>query len=254
MKRFFTLTCFVLLMFGIPMLVTQAELVGHWTFEPGSELVDLSGNFEDVILNGATIDGGQLDLGVGEWAYVGGYSGPEIAEKTLVSWASLDDLTVRAGSIITLDRLSADQFDGIIYAERQERRWMNGSSNFSRTEDADPGFEETETGQMAKVAITYEDEGGNAHMRLYHNGEFIGEYTKGPLATWEAGDAEVFFGKRHGNKDTGGPGDLDAHVEEARVYNEVLSQDEIQALTLGSPTSVTSLDKLSTLWGYIKSE
>ena len=246
MKHYFTLTCSVLLILGLSMLA-QAGLVGHWTFEPGEELVDLTGNFPDLTLKGAEIADGQLDVGSGKWAIASGeYKGPDIAEKTLVSWVSLDDLNVRAGSAITIDRISGDHFDGIIYAERQEKRWMSGSSGFGRTNDFSPGCEETETGQLILMVISYEDDGsGKALIRMYRNGEPCGEYTKGGLGTWPTGDAEVFFGIRHGNTG-GGPGNLDAHIEEARIYNEVL--------TPPFPTAVTPRGKLATSWAAIKAK
>jgi len=61
----------------------------------------------------------------------------------------------------------------------------------------------------------------------------------------------VFFDKRHGNID-GGPGDLDAHIEEARVYSGVLTQAEIQALT--PVTAVTLRGKLATSWAMMKAK
>jgi len=40
-----------------------AALVGHWTFETGNELNDLTGNFPDLALQGnATVSGGALDV------------------------------------------------------------------------------------------------------------------------------------------------------------------------------------------------
>ena len=44
------------------------NLVGHWTFEPGEGLKDLMGNFADIILKGAKIEDGKLDLDAGKWA------------------------------------------------------------------------------------------------------------------------------------------------------------------------------------------
>jgi hypothetical protein len=237
-------------MLSLSMLVqAQPPIVGHWTFEPGEELVDLAGNFDDLVLKGAEVVDGQLDLGPGLWAVAPNYQGPEITEVTLVSWFSLDDLSVRAGSVLTLDRINSDVFNGIVYAERQEFRFMNGSSGFSRTNDFDPGFAETETGVLIKMLISHEDVDGEAHVRGYRNCDLIGEYTKGPLATWPTGDAEVFFGKRHGNVD-GGPGDLDAHIEEARIYaGAIITPEECQIVT-----SVDSHDKLTTLWGEMKAK
>jgi hypothetical protein len=96
------------------------------------------------------------------------------------------------------------------------------------------------------LAISYEDEGGEARVRLYRNGEAIGDYTKGPLKTWVAGDTEAIFGPRAVIGGTA-HGWVIARVEEARIYNEVLSPDEII-------TSVDFHDKLTTLWGTIKAK
>jgi hypothetical protein len=221
-------------------------LVGDWEFD---DLSDSTGNFDDITLKGAALDNGALDVDSGKWAYAGGYTGPDIGEKTLVSWVSLDDLNVRAGSAITIDRISSDHFDGIIYAERQERRWMAGSSGFQRTDDAVPGYEETEVGELHSIAISYADDGGTTHVSLYRNGDPIGDYTKGGLSSWQADDAEVFFGLRHGSEAGGGPGNLDAHIERARIYNGVLAEAEIREVV-----AVESRGKLATLWGAMKEQ
>ncbi|MBC8229304.1 hypothetical protein H8E77_07150, partial [bacterium] len=60
LKHYFTLTFVVLLILGLPMpALTQGEkaetLVGHWTFEPGEELKDYTGNWDDIELRGATV-------------------------------------------------------------------------------------------------------------------------------------------------------------------------------------------------------
>jgi len=248
------LTCFVLLILSISMQAAQAQiaaesLVGWWTFDAEKDLI---GNFEEFVLNGAVLNNGQLDVDAGKWAYAGGYTGPDIHEKTLVSWAYLQDLNVTAGSIITIDKISVDEFNGIIFAERQPSRWMNGSSFYRRTQDPDPGFEETKTDQLVQMAISYQDDGG-CHVRIYHNGDLIGDFTLGDLPTWKAGDAEVFWGKRHGNKASGGPGDLDALIEESRIYNVVLSQAEIQAMQVGG-APVEARGKLATVWGDMKAK
>ena len=233
----------MLLLAGLLSVVASrasAELVGQWTFNPNEELVDRTGNFPDIGLKGnaaVTVDG-ELDVnGSGTtatgWAVTegGSYSGPTITNKTLVSWITMQGLAnvVQAGSAITIDRLSGDQFDGIIFGERQTDRWMNGSSFFRRTQDFSPGFQETTTGEKIQMAITYEHLGGQIRVTGYRNGEQIGQYTADTPSSWNTGDAEVFFGQRHGTTG-GGPGGLDALIDEARIYDEVLTQAEIQAL------------------------
>ncbi|NIT97019.1 MAG: hypothetical protein GWM91_17020, partial [Actinobacteria bacterium] len=219
------------------------EPIGQWTFEGGS-LSDSIGNFPDLELKGdASLLDGQLDVnGSGTnstgWAVtVGGYTGPQITDKTLVSWVTMQGLedVVKAGSAITIDRQSGDHFDGIIFAERQSNRWMNGSSGFQRTMDFDPGFAETDTGQPVMLAITYEHTGGGGlQVTGYRNGEQIGQYQDDQASSWNTGDAEIFFGLRHGSTG-GGPGGLDALIEEGRIYGEVLSASQIGALYQGGP-------------------
>lgn len=92
--------------------------VGHWTFEDGEQLRDLTGNVGDIKLRNAVVKNGQLDLGVDKWAVADGYNGSTILEKTLVSWVSIDDITVQKGSVLSIDKISIDQFDAIVFGER----------------------------------------------------------------------------------------------------------------------------------------
>ncbi|MFQ6043056.1 MAG: DUF6785 family protein [Candidatus Poribacteria bacterium] len=144
----------------------------------------------------STVEKGQLVLGANKWAITTGYKGPEIKEKTLVAWVYIDDLNITHGAPIAIQQTDADSFDAIVYAERQPRQWMAGSSHFIRTQDAVPGFKETETGKLVYMAISYEDDGGDAHVRIYRNGDLIGDYTKGFMASWVAGNVEALFGIR----------------------------------------------------------
>lgn len=257
LKHYFILACSVLFIMSLPMLAQaqkDEDLVGWWTFEKGVELKDLIGNFPDLELMGAKIDDGALDVDAGKWAYtVGNYTGPEVRNKTLVSWASLDNLNVQSGSILTIDRIVTDMFDAIVFGERQVHRWMAGSNNFTRTQDPAPGFEEKKTGEKVLMAYSYEDKGGQTSIKLYRNGEIFGDYTFGPIGTWVKNDTEVIFGKRHGLPAVSGPGQLDAHIYEARIYGVVLSQAEIKILREGGQ-AVEARDKLATVWGAIKAK
>ncbi|MDE0085894.1 MAG: hypothetical protein OXU23_09305 [Candidatus Poribacteria bacterium] len=229
----------------------QAEnLVGHWTFEKGVELEDITGNFADITLMGAEIKDGQLNVDPGKWAIASGYDGPDIEEKTLVSWAIMDNLDVQKGSILTIDRLSDPTFDAIVFGERQNRRWMAGSGWFHRTQDPEPGFEEKKTGELIMMAISYENDNGTAHVKLYRNGDKIGDYTFGKFVPFATNDAEAIWGKRHGGLG-GGPGDLDVHIEDSRIYAAVLSQAEIKKL-LPDTLEVEAHGKLTTTWAKLK--
>ena len=205
------------------------SLVGYWTFEYGQETKDLAENFGDIVLKGAVIQDGKLDVSAGKWAIAPSYKGPSISEKTLVSWVMIQSSSVQSGSVLTIDKLSIDEFDAIVYGERQSYRWMAGSSGFKRTINPTPGYYHTNTSTLVQIAITYRNNNGQAHVRLYHDGVKFGDYTKGPLAVWPRGDAEIFWGLRHGNTN-GGPGNLDMLIEESRIYASVLTPEELKSL------------------------
>ena len=204
-------------------------LVGHWTFEKGKELKDLTGNFGDVQLFKAQIQNGKLVLGVRKQAMASMYTGPSISEKTLVSWVSLQSTAAHSGSALAIDKKSVDEFDSIVYGERQRTYWMAGSSFFRRTQNPRPGFRQLETHALIQMAITYTNVNGNTRVRLYHDGILFGDYTQGRMAVWKRGDTEVFWGPRHSIR-RGGSGDLDAHIEESRIYATVLTSDELKKL------------------------
>ena len=255
--RYFTFSFSVLFLLGslVAPALGQGEkkeaLIGHWTFEAGAELEDLTGHFGDIDLLGADVKDGKLHIGNNDWAMTTGYKGDDIGpDKTLVTWLYLDDLNVTRGATLAVNKSSGDTFDAIVYAERQPKRWMAGSSHFRRTQDAIPGFEEKETGKLIQLAISYEDEGGNAKITIYRNGERIGGYTMGPIVSWEAGDVEALFGPR---ALIGGTayGWVVARVEDARIYNAALSKKEINNL-VENTLDIQARGKLATVWGRLK--
>ena len=256
-RRYFALSFSVLFLIGnivVPAL-GQAEkkedLIGHWTFENGAELEDLTGHFGDIDLLDADVKDGKLRIGNNEWAMTTGYKGPDIGpDKTLVTWIYLDDLSITRGATLAVNKSSGDTFDAIVYAERQPKRWMAGSSHFRRTQDANPGFEEKETGKLIQLAISYEDDGGNTKIMIYRNGDVIGDYTMGPIVSWEAGDVEALFGPRALIGGTA-HGWVIARVEDARIYNAVLDEKEINNLTVDT-LDVEARGKLAATWGRLK--
>ena len=256
-RRYFALSFSVLFLIGnivVPAL-GQAEkkedLIGHWTFENGVELEDLTGHFGDIDLLDADVKDGKLRIGNNEWAMTTGYKGPDIGpDKTLVTWIYLDDLSITRGATLAVNKSSGDTFDAIVYAERQPKRWMAGSSHFRRTQDANPGFEEKETGKLIQLAISYQDDGGNTKIMIYRNGDVIGDYTMGPIVSWEAGDVEALFGPRALIGGTA-HGWVIARVEDARIYNAVLDEKEINNLTVDT-LDVEARGKLAATWGRLK--
>ena len=247
--------CVVLLMLSLSVPAVFAQnaqeehLVGWWLFDDKKEE---TGNWGDVALHGAKIEDGQLVVETGKWAHALDYTGPDITELTLATWVSLDDYAKTNGSALTLDKETADQFCAIVWAERVDKQWMPGSSHFRRTADFPDAVTEKPTGDMVFLAITYKDVKKQYEITGYRNGKSLGSFVKGDLRTWPAGDAEAIWGKRHVNG-LAGPGELNAHIEESRIYNVALTEDEIQSLELGT-LSVEPHGKLTTQWAKLKAK
>ncbi len=248
----------ILLLFGVTLSAfsqgeKKEDLIGHWTFEKGVELEDHTGHFGDIEFKGAEVKDGKLHIGNNKWALTTGYKGPNIGpDKTLVTWIYLDDLNITKGATLAVNKSSADTFDAIVYAERQQKRWMAGSSHFRRTQDAVPGFEEKETGKLIQLAISYEDVDNMTKIVIYRNGDIIGDYTLGPIVSWIEGDVEALFGPRALIGGTA-HGWVVARVEDARIYNAVLSEKEINNLAVDT-LDVEVKGKLTTRWATIKSK
>jgi hypothetical protein len=142
---------------------------------------------------------------------------------------------------MSLDSAVTDKFDGIVFAERNVNRWMNGSSNFFRSPPdqfdlAELSEETAPTPEGAKVmlAITYKDlGGGQVEITGYRDGATMGTYASGSFATWAAGEQEVLFGPRHTSPATNGA--LDALVHEARLYGKAATSAEILSLFNAGP-------------------
>ncbi len=246
--------CTILLILGMSMTVyaqvQEDNLVGWWRFDDVSEE---TGNWGDVVLHDATLEDGQLVVATGKWAHALDYTGPDITDLTLASWLSLDSYAKTNGSALTLDKESADQFCGIVWAERVDRQWMPGSSHFRRTDDFPQAVTEEDTGDLHLVVITYKNVSNQYMITGYRDGVSLGSFTKGDLRTWSAGDSEAVWGKRH-TTGLGGPGDLNAHIEESRIYNVALTDEEVMSLHEGGLTPVEPNGKLATQWGQLKSK
>ena len=216
---------------------TSPELIGQWTFEPGSETVDASGHWGPLQLHGnATISDGQLHVHAAGytpagWAHALTYDGSTIREKTLVSWVSVNNLHSRFGSAMTIDNISGDNFDAIVYAERHANRWMAGSSYFRRTQDV-VMFNETIANEVLQMAISYRDLGaGQVEITLCREGQQIGQYISGNMTQWYGPNAEILFGMRHSHG-LNGPGGLEGSIEEARIYDGAMTCGEVAGLQI----------------------
>ena len=247
--------CAVLLMLcmSMPAVAQDAQadkLLGWWLFDSEKDEI---GNWDDIALHGAELKDGQLIVETGKWAHALEYEGPDIEEKTLMTWVALDSLAATKGSALTLDKATEDQFNAIVYAERQPSQWMSGSSWFHRTEDFPKAHNEKKEGEMVYLAFTYEDKGGTYKITGYRNGKSLGSYEKGDIKTWPHRRRRSDLGQTPYKRSRGVPGDLNAHIEESRIYSVPLTEAEVNEMEIGT-LSVDPKGKLATRWAKLKSK
>lgn len=154
-----------------------------------------------------------------------------LRDKTLVVWVALQNLDQKGGSVLTVDDLES-HFDGIVFGELTPRRWMPGSDGFRRTQrEQDSWPEETDDAQdLVQVAITYNDR----QVEVYRNGQIYARYNM-PVPPQEFGPQSIVVaGMRHVEQQDA------AHfagaIDDARIYDRVLSASQIAALKPGVPS------------------
>ncbi len=151
----------------------------------------------------------------------------EPGEKTLVSWVRLDEGDYRSGSVLTLQR--GPLFDGIVFAELAKDRWMAGSDGFTRTQREQNYEAETRgSGALIQMAVVYVD--GN--ITLCRNGRPLTSYASGLIDLLQGDDQIVVFGLRH----VGGDGSIKGAIEDARIYAQALTAEQLEALRPNLPS------------------
>lgn len=151
-------------------------------------------------------------------------------DKTLVSWASLDNLAQCGGSILTIQ--NQDKFDAIVFGEKAAARWMAGSNFFARTQDNQMAYpEETaSTDTVVQMAIVYK---GNS-ITIYRDGELYASYEAENIGLLRHRNSMAVFGLRHVGAQTGQR--FSGKIEDARIYEYALTQAEIQGLKPNTPS------------------
>ncbi len=156
---------------------------------------------------------------------------PALGDKTLVAWVLPANLTQRGGSVLTIDD-ARSHFDGIVFGELAERRWMAGSDFFRRTHrEQGPWPEESADPRTpVQVAITYQGQ----QVTLHRNGQIWGQYAMASPPQEFGPQSVVVIGKRHLDQQDG------AHfigaIDDARIYGQPLSSDQIAALKPNRPS------------------
>ncbi len=153
-----------------------------------------------------------------------------ITDKTYVVWAAPANLTQRAGSILTLDMVTPEAFDALVYAEYQAQTWMPGSTLGKRNHPKQESWPRETAGpnQFVQMAIVYHGQ----TITVYRDGKLYATYeSTGAMQTFDD-TAVVMIGPRHyGNRNACFLG----KIKDARVYGEALDQKTIAAMKPGQP-------------------
>ena len=161
---------------------------------------------------------------------MGGAAGAANTDKTLVSWVTLTDKNIRAGSVLTVQVGPA--FDGIIFAERAAGKWMAGSDGFRRMGGNPNAFppETADKKTLVQMAIVYK--GGQ--ISIYRDGKEYASYKTQNIDLLSNKNNIAVFGLRH----IGGSGGIGGSIEDARIYSKALSADEIKSLAPNKASSI----------------
>jgi len=152
-----------------------------------------------------------------------------LTDKTLVVWVAPATLTQQGGSALTVNDMTIDRFDGVIFGELEESVWMPGSNTYSRThrEQSDWPKETASLDTFVQMAIVYEGK----QITVYRNGKRYARYAMGGEPYAFGSRTAILFGQRHrGNGDY-----FLGRIRDARVYAEPLDRQTIASMEPGEP-------------------
>lgn len=225
---------------------TPPQPYAAWDFKKG--LNDQVGTLHLVAKDGPTVRGGMLML-EGKGYVASPPLSQDLREKTLEAWVQMPQLDQRGGGVIGVQSLDGATFDGIVFGEREPRRWVPGSDHFRRTQDVG-GPEETVSSDFVHIAIAYHADGTIA---TYRNGLPYGRsYRAAGLASFAKERAQVTLGVRHTPAVASRL--LKGAVQKARLYDRALSADEVAASFGITSDHVLETDLLARLSQREKSE
>lgn len=211
-----------------------------WGFESG--FADDDGRMTAEPHGEARLEGGALVL-AGPAAYVSTSPLPiAITEKTLEAWVRIEERDQRGGAVISLETLDGGRFDAIVYGEIEPQHWMAGSDGFRRTQSFQAPAESASPADVIHVAITYSADG---RVTGYRQGQPYGQPYRTTVETFRAGETHLTFGLRHRPV---APGRLlTGQILQARLYDVVLSPEEVAASAARGPRSWSEAELLAAL-------
>ncbi|WP_152054021.1 DUF1553 domain-containing protein [Tautonia marina] len=195
----------------------------RWEFDRGP--TDLQGGLPGTLRGGARLDPESLIVDGSSGFLASAPLTEDLGVKTLEAWVRLDDLTQRGGGVVSVQTLDGQTFDAIVFGEQEAGHWMAGSDGFSRTKSFQGPPEDEADRRFVHLALVYEADGT---ITAYRDGQPYGSpYRSAGLKTFEAGQAQVVFGLRHG--EPGGNRMLAGRIARAAVHDRALTAEDVAA-------------------------
>lgn len=173
-----------------------------------------------------------LLLAAAAWCAPAAPADQAATDKTLVAWVTLDNLTQRAGSALTVQ--VGEEFDAIVFGERAPGKWMAGSHAFQRTEgnqEKNP-TETADARTLVQMAVVYRGD----RIAIYRDGQQVTEYAARNIELLDREESMVVFGARHlGQRDNSR---LAGTIDDARIYARALTSDQLQTLRPNQPSDI----------------
>lgn len=256
--RLLTVLSAVLLLGGLAMPPADAQdvrdgLVAYWPLNEsdGDTAADASGNGHDGTLMGNPqwangLYGGGLEFhGVEDEVVVPFNEALNPETFTVTAWANVEPGSAGAHRAVLASRDDFPQRGYIFYAEPGDtwQYWIGvGAGGVTWNSVQGPAVEAGDWGHLTGV---YTDGG----QRFYYNGELVGE-----------ADAELNINPGQDFLIGASANELDPHlfwfvglIDDVRIYDRELSDDEIAEVMAGEITAVDPSGKLAATWGRLKS-
>ena len=163
--------------------------------------------------------------------------------KTIFACITLHNLNEAGGAAISIVK-GGNEFDALVYAERETKKWMVGSNSFRNTEDVAPS-EETVADVKVCIAATYAiwKSTNRGVIQMYRNGVKYGiPYRKNKDDAWlvknefPPGEWGIVIGDLVPQAGTSISNNLNATVHQVGVWDRPLTDYEI-AILIGTYTS-----------------
>ena len=219
--------------------------LARWSF--ATNAADESGSWNGELRGGARIENGRLKLDGKDDVLQTAPLGVSLGAKTLEAWVSLASLDQRGGSVMTIETPDGRHFDGLVYAEREPGKWMNGSEFFRRTRDLQAPAESAPVGNWVVITAVYTEDG---LISLYRDGLPYGEsyQPQDEYGRWRSfpPESRLLFGRRHTSSEAGF---LAGELTEARLYDRALTTQQVAVSAQAGPdAALPGREALAALW------